>query len=111
MSYNIPKITDTSRAVNTDLYVYGIAEERMRSLATMVTDIDDFIHDLKGGERFKVEKRKFVGEWETEKVLLNFEVYRVYPHFVMCIGPTGRLCGMTYADVYFGLHNKSILDT
>ena len=108
MTRKYVKKTDRTRANNTDLYVYGSLNNKMIELATMGTDVDKFIHGLTGGEKFQLERRVFVGECKSEIMSIEFEVERVYPHFVMCIGPTGRRCGMTYADVYFGMHKKEL---
>ena len=99
--------TDNNRAENTNLYVYGSAENQIFQLATKVDEVNEFVRDLKGGEHFAIEARKFDGEWNPEIIFVPFTVEKIYPNYVSCIGPTGRRQGFTFQDVYFAMHNKS----
>jgi len=99
--------TDRARANNTNTYVYGSAENQIFQLATKVEEVNEFIRNLKGGEHFAIEARKFDGEWSSEIIFVPFTVEKVYPNYVSCIGPTGRRQGFTFQDVYFTMHNKT----
>jgi hypothetical protein len=99
-------IVEKGRAKNTGLYVYTERDEGLESVKVQKEDIKKFVQDLKGGETFNIEKKHFAAEWRPELIFLKFTVIKVYPNFVMCVGPDGFHQGLTYADVYFAMKNK-----
>lgn len=97
---------EDSRARNTGLYIYGSFANQLAALALKKKDVQNYVRNLKGGEQFITESHEWIGERKTDVVIANWTVEKVYPDFVLCIGPGGFRRGFTYADVYFNLNKK-----